>query len=288
MEGRKVKKSKKVLGIVMILALLVFSIGCGSEPEEATRITNDEPAAAEPEAEPAVVEEEPAVSSDKVITSVADPWPPFIDPDSPTMGMSLEIVSAAFAVEGYEVKHEIMPWARALEGVKEGIYDIVPNLWYTDERAEYMLYGDAYAVNEVKFIKLKGDTFEYDGLASLKGKTVGIARGYGYGDDFYASTDFTRDESDGLMQNIGKLMEGRVDLTLEDKIVASATIKNEDETILDKIEFTEGGMGASNLHIGSGLANPRSKELIDAYNRGLKVIKENGVYEEILNKYGIK
>ncbi len=92
---------------------------------------------------------------DKVITSVSDPWPPFVDPDSPTLGMSLEIVSAAFAVEGYEVKHEIIPWARAEEGVKEGIYDILPNVWYTDARAELLLYGDEYAVNEVKFIKLK-------------------------------------------------------------------------------------------------------------------------------------
>lgn len=280
---------KKLRWLFMCLFLISLVLtGCGKESEEATRVTVDEPAeaVAEPAAETPVVE--PAESGGNVITAVCDPWPPFVDPDSPGQGISIEIVRAAFEVEGYDVKLEIMPWARAEEGVKIGQYDILPNVWYTDTRSEYLLYGDAYAANEVKFITLKGDSFNYNGLESLKGKTVGVVRDYGYGDEFSNSTLFTREESDEFIQNIDKLIAKRIDLALEDQIVGSSVMNKKDPSLLDQVEFTKTGLGSNPLHIASGKSNPRSQEIIDAYNKGLETIKGNGVYDGIMAKYGIQ
>jgi len=80
--------------------------------------------------------------------------------------------------------------------------------------------------SEIKFIKRRGDPFEYHGLGSLTGKTVGIVKGYGYGDEFLNATNFTRPEVAHTLQNIKKLALGRIDLTLEDEVVARWVIKH--------------------------------------------------------------
>jgi polar amino acid transport system substrate-binding protein len=226
-------------------------------------------------------------TSEKIITAVADPWPPFVDPSKKSEGLSLEIIRAAYDVEGYKVEYKNIPWARAVQEVTDGKYDILPDVWYTKDRISVFEYGEKYADNELKFIKKKGDHFEFEGLKSLKGKTIGIVKGYAYSKEFLNSNDYEKVETTTIMQNIKKVISNRVDLTLEDKIVASALIMAEDPSYLEQIEFTNSSLESKTLHIAAGKKNPRSKKIIDAYNKGLKIIKENGKYKEILKKYGL-
>ncbi|OEU69150.1 MAG: amino acid ABC transporter substrate-binding protein [Desulfovibrio sp. S3730MH75] len=228
-----------------------------------------------------------AFAANKNIVAAADPWPPFINPENSKQGLSMEIVRAAYETQGYKVTLEIVPWARAESGVKEGIYDILPNTWKTDARKKTLQYSNPYATNQVKFIKRTGDSFEYDGLKSLSGKTVGTVKGYGYGDAFMNDGGFQREETSNLITNIKKLVNDRVDLALEDEIVAKAIITKEDSSLLDKIVFTNNAFSSNDLYVTSGLKNPRHKELIDAFNKGLKEIKSNGTYKKILEGYGM-
>jgi polar amino acid transport system substrate-binding protein len=228
-----------------------------------------------------------AFAGPKTITAAADPWLPFINPDSPSKGLSLEICTAAFKTQGYDVKLEIVPWVRAENGVKNGEYDILPNTWMTTKRKAYLAYSEPYASNQVKFIKKKGNPFEFNGLSSLSGKVVGIVRGYGYSTEFMNDPAFEREPSTEFMTNIMKVVAGRIDLALEDELVAKATIKKTDSSLLNKIEFTRNPLSSNDLHVTSGLANPRHKEIIDAFNKGLKEIKSNGTYKKIMAKYGI-
>lgn len=223
----------------------------------------------------------------RTIVAAADPWRPFVDPDNPTEGLSLEIIRAAYKTQGYEVEMKFIPWARAEHGVREGIYDILPPTWRTAEREKYLMYSDPYAYNEVKFIKRKGDPFEYEGLNSLTGKTIGTMRGYGYGTEFLQATNFIRDDVSEFSMNIRKLLADRIDLSLEDEIVARYTIAQELPEMLKEIEFTNNYLTKHSLHVTSGIKNPRHKEIIEAFNRGLKIIKEDGTYSEIMKKYGI-
>ncbi|WP_432737758.1 substrate-binding periplasmic protein [Maridesulfovibrio sp. FT414] len=229
-----------------------------------------------------------SVAYAETITAAADPWVPFINPDSPTQGLSMEIVTAAFKTQGYDVKLEIVPWVRAENGVKEGSYDILPNTWMTDKRKAYLKYSAPYATNQIKFIKRKGDSFEYNGLSSLAGKTVGIVSGYGYSSDFMNDSGFVREPTTELITNIKKLIAERIDLAISDEIVAKATISQSNSAFLDKIEFTKNAMSQNDLHVTCGLANPRHSEIIDAFNKGLEAIKADGTYQQIMAKYGIK
>jgi len=216
------------------------------------------------------------------ITAAGDPWPPFLDPEKANNGIIVEIATAAYATQGYELEMNFVPWARALSGVKNASYDLLLGTWWTEERTSYLFYSDPYLENSIKFIKKKGDPFEYDNLTSLAGKSVGVVRGYGYSDDFLAATNFKRPEAKEFIANIRKLTAGRIDLTIEDELVATAIIANKAPKLLSQIEFCEVPLSSNALHVTSGLGNAKHKKLITAFNKGLKEIKRNGEYDKIL------
>lgn len=232
-------------------------------------------------------------NTSKKITAAADPWPPFVDDKNPSDGLSLEIIRAAYKTQGYEVEMVYVPWARAEAGVKDGTYDILPDVWINEDRKKEMLFSNYYATNDIKFIKQKMNPFQYNGLNSLKGKNIGVIRGYGYDEEFLNSKLFTREEAGNLIQNIRKLIAQRIDLTLEDEIVATHLIREYDlsvpssQALLPRIEFVKTPLSTNYMYISAGYKNPRHKEIIEAFNKGLKIIKENGTYETIFKKYGI-
>lgn len=227
-----------------------------------------------------------SLASNKVATGVGDPWPPFGDPDRPSQGLSVEIVRSAMATQGYELHISFMPWARAEDGIRKGTYDLLLYTWMTDARKRELFFSDPYGENRLTFVKLKGDDFEFKGMDSLKGLTVGVVRDYGYGDDFMKAQGFEREPAPDFMTNVKKLAAGRIDLTVEDEVVARYLLLGND--LADRVVFTENSLSLEPLYVTSGLTNPRGKELIDAFNRGLNEIKENGTYDRILRGYGLK
>ncbi|WP_428813184.1 transporter substrate-binding domain-containing protein [Vibrio makurazakiensis] len=221
------------------------------------------------------------------ITAAQDPWPPFVNKGKGDVGISVEIVTEALASQGHQVQFKIMPWTRALNEVKSGKVDILVATWFTDERTSFLNYSDPYLENSLKFIKRAGDNFEYSDFNSLNGKSVGIIRNYGYGSDFLGASNFKKPEANDLISNVKKLKAKRIDLTLEDELVAKATISGAGMNLSD-FAFTNNALSVNPIHVTSGLSNPKNAEIIEAFNKGLAEIKSNGKLESILAKYGIK
>jgi polar amino acid transport system substrate-binding protein len=229
-----------------------------------------------------------AASQAMTITAAGDPYPPYGDPKIPDGGLGMEIIRAAYKTQGHEVTMDYVPWARAETGVKNGTYDIVPFTWRTDARVKVLLFSTPFAVGNVRFIKRKGDPFEFHALEGLAGKRIGTVLGYGYGDAFMQSTAFTRENGKDLTTNIKKLLRNRIDLTLEDEIVARAALSAEDPRMLDQIEFVKTPLSVNPLYVTAGLQNPKAQEIIGAFNKGLEIIKANGTYDRIFKKYGVE
>ncbi len=221
------------------------------------------------------------------IIAAQDPWAPFVQQNNANPGISVEIVIEAFKTQGHDVDFKIMPWTRALNEVKDGRVDVLVATWFTQERTSYLNYSQPYLENSLKFIKRSGDGFEYNGMDSLSGKNVGIIRNYGYGDEFLKATNFNKPEANDLVANAKKLLAKRIDLTLEDELVAKATLSGAGMNLSD-FDFTNNALSVNPLHVTSGLANAKNGEIIEAFNKGLAEIKANGTFDKILMKYGIK
>ncbi|MBF0202907.1 MAG: amino acid ABC transporter substrate-binding protein, partial [Desulfamplus sp.] len=65
-------------------------------------------------------------------------------------------------------------------------------------------------------------------------------------------------------------------------------IAKADSSLLANIKFTENSIISNNLYVSSGFANPRHKEIIEAFNKGLAEIKATGEFNKIFESYGIK
>ena len=229
-----------------------------------------------------------ACFAENTVSMTSDPWPPFADPSHPHGGLSVEIARAAFKTQGYTVTMDFLPWARVLEMARRGDYDVIVGGWMREDRREIFLYSDPFVVNEIRFIKRVGDPFQYRGIESLEGLRIGVVRSYSYADDLAKYPELVLDPTSDFITNVRKLVAGRVDITLEDEIVAKNTLTVLAPDLVSKIEFTGPPYSSEPLHILSSRENPRHQEIIEAFNKGLGVIKENGTYDAILASYGLK
>lgn len=226
-------------------------------------------------------------AQEKTLVAVSDSYPPYVDPQAPGEGLAMEIVRAAYKTQGYTVTLKIMPWLRAEKSVVEGLCDILVSVWRTDSRAKEMLFSAPYAVSKIKFIKRKDNPFEYTGLESLNGKRVGVIRGYAYSNAFNNATGFTREDVPRMEFNINKLLLKRIDLTLEDEMAAKVLLQRLGPTVEQQVDFTNNALASNPQYVSAGFKNPRNKDIIEAFNRGLHAIKADGSFLAIEKRYGV-
>jgi len=227
-------------------------------------------------------------AQNKTINLVADSWPPFSDKNSPSGGLSVEIAKEALKERGYSIRVHFVPWPRALQEIASGASDVLPEVWLTHSNREFLHCSEPYAYNDLKFIKKKGSDFEYQGLDSLKGKTVGVVRDYGYTDEFDMSTVFKKEGVTDQILNIKKLLAGRIDLAIDDPVVVERLVKSESEDLFKEIEFTKNSLALVPLYFCAGKSSGKNKEIVTDFNSGLERMKNDGTYDRLLKKYGVR
>lgn len=226
------------------------------------------------------------ISAEK-LTIVTNLWYPYFDAGLKNNGLSAEILSAAMEGRGYELEFKEIPWSRAEEGVKTGSYDVLLNVWKTDERLMHFLYSDAYINNRLVFLKKKSDTFEFEDLHSLRGKKIGTIRGYYYDEEFMKADNLHLVPANDSLQNIQKLDAGRIDIFIEDEAVIKNILKKEFPQGKTSLAFCKKTFMEKELYLAINLKNEKASAFIKSFNEGLKEIKENGKYKKILLRYDL-
>lgn len=236
----------------------------------------------------------------ETITATNDFWPPYVfstskaggsdlygemNSEGRKVGLSVDIIRKAYQVVGYELDVSLSPWARAINEVRSGNKDVLMATWYEKDRAKSLLYSNAYLGTSLKLVKRYDDDFECKGIDSLDGKKIGVIRGYSYSKEFSSARNFSRDSGVTILANIRKLLSGRVDLVVGDERAIRARLLLDEPILLTKIAYCKEPLSTKKLYITSGLNNENSERYIAAFNRGLEIIKNNGIYEGILQRY---
>jgi polar amino acid transport system substrate-binding protein len=191
-------------------------------------------------------------------------------------------VRTALHRAGHSSELKILPWQRALRGVIKSKYDIIPALWFSQTRAETLLFSHAYATNKVIFIKMKGDPFEFNGLHTLDNKVVGLVSKYAYDEEFLAYEGYQKSFTPSILQNSKMLALGRVDLVVADQIVAKEILMNETPKLLEKIEFSHNSLSENKLYLACAKVNPKCEGIIKDFNRELAEMTADGSYQKIM------
>ncbi|MDD2769410.1 MAG: transporter substrate-binding domain-containing protein [Methylococcus sp.] len=219
------------------------------------------------------------------LSVVADEWPPYVDPTAPGGGLAIDLVTAVFSRAGYTTKLMVDDWTRDLEGANIGVYDVVANIWYTDERAQYLDYSDAYLVNDVRFVKRKWTDIEFEDYSDIRGLRIGMVKNYGYPSGFLRAGGLMKIANDSLVDALTELVEGQCDLVIDDKHVLEYTAKRYLPASENRLEFLPRPVGLEQLHIAVSKANPNHAKIVDDFNRTLKAMKNDGTYGRILDAH---
>jgi polar amino acid transport system substrate-binding protein len=198
------------------------------------------------------------------------------------VGFDIEVVQAAAAKAGIQVKFVNTPWEGIFNTLQQGDRDmIVSAVTITDERKQTMDFSDPY-FDAAQLIAVK-ETSKVAKFADLKKLKVGVQTGT-TGDEAVtkllgkASTNIKRFESTPLA--LKELEAGGVDAVVADNGVIAHYVANNPggkfKTVADK-EFVPEQYGIA--------FKKGNTELQAKMNQGLAAIKADGSYAQIHAKY---
>ena len=226
------------------------------------------------------------------ITIVADNWCPYnCEPNSLEPGYGIEISEHVFEVAGHEVKYEILPWDAAIQKVREGKYNSVIGA-SKEDAPDFVFPEEEFGISKVVFFAKKGSSWRFEGLQSLSKVKIGLVKNYSYGQEL----DKFFQENQNMVQyaygddpysiNIKKLLEGKIDVTVEDPyvILLKAKRMGVGDQIIKVGEFGSG----QKLYIAFSPVITKSKEYAAILTKGIKKLRDSGELDKILAKYGLE
>lgn len=216
-----------------------------------------------------------------------DDRPPYYGPNMPNEGPIAEIVTQAFNQINYNVKIDFIARAKVLEKVKNGKYDAGFAAYHSEKRAKEYRFSDPIGVcSKMVFLKKKNFKTISNRLEDMKNYRIGVTRAYIYGlPEFDDAKYLNKIESTDNDVNIMNLLKGRIDLVIFDKAIAQYFIVKEipnDKEKLDFIEFTDKKV---DMYLVITRKSKSSLQLKRDFDYGLRQIKDDGTFNQILKKY---
>ncbi|MDO5695795.1 MAG: transporter substrate-binding domain-containing protein [Eubacteriales bacterium] len=198
--------------------------------------------------------------------------------DGEVVGVEIELIKALAEDMGKKVDVQAMDFDGVLAAVTTSKVQLgVSGLSITDERKQTMDFTDPIFENSVRIMFKKDKPYETPD--ALKGKKIGFQVGTTSGD--YLKDELPDAEANGYkeyIQAITDLENGKIDAIVMDQIPAERMIADKADLQLSK----------EPLYVDTyafATKKGENAELIKNINAGLKKLKENGKYDEIVNKY---
>ena len=229
----------------------------------------------------------PAPVKAQMITVVADEWPPFSGEKLHNKGISLDVITAVLKRAGYDVKAEVLPWARIMDGARSGEHDIVGSLFHDPELEQFMTYGDAYFETEVKFVQRKGGKLSYTTLDALRPHSIVVGDGFLYADDFDRADYLNKIVVITALQGVRMVAYDRADLTLDSADVIRHAIKTEAPDLGERVEFLSNPLATREVRMAVRNNLPGKDKLIAAFNRTLKAMRADGSLAALLARHDV-
>ncbi|MGV8861008.1 MAG: substrate-binding periplasmic protein [Pseudomonas sp.] len=218
---------------------------------------------------------------------VADAWPPFTDINLVNGGLATDLVSTALARAGYASEFEQVPWARALQGIGDGRYDVLVSAWFNKERTLIGEFSNEYLLNRVLFLKRKDSPIEFDSLKALHAYPIAVVRGYAYSSAFDSDPELQKVPVHSFSMAVRMLAAGRVALAVDDEYVARYNLGREVPRVRESVEFLPKPLSENGLHILVSLKNPNHAQIVASFDRGIAAMKADGSYDRMFRLHGL-
>ncbi len=216
------------------------------------------------------------------------PYPPFVMPlgDPAGPGIDMEIALRVLERLGIPTTVRLVPFKRALAMLETGQADMTTSLSLRQERDAYLLWSEPYRTDTAyTFFTRKDSPFTPARLEDLRGKTVGMIRGFVYPRAFAGDPDIGKVEAPQMESLVEMLLHGRFDAIIVNNMAGRyellATGKM-NEVIQAPFEIrTPGDTGTV---MGFSRARGRA-DLVPRFNAELRKMLADGTIRKIESAY---
>jgi polar amino acid transport system substrate-binding protein len=222
--------------------------------------------------------------ADTINIAAENSWSPYSDHLG--LGITHDIVSAAFAVTGHTITIEALPYSRVLRHTANGVADAGWNVTREKSTESIFTFG-----TEPLFQAVASHYFP-PGQAKLfsnarnipEGTKIGVMLNYEYGDDFSANIyRFELTEVKSQTQLIRMLASGRIDMAIMFDDIAEFTLK---EMGWPSSAIVKGNSNhVSDIYLAFNKDSSKSVQYAADLDRGLRQIKSDDTFKEIFSTY---
>lgn len=234
------------------------------------------------------------------LTLAASERVPYLGQALPGGGYVAELATEAFRLQGYAVRFQYYPAARARALLQRGDVDGLLPATAADAAAEGLQASDPFPGDTLGLLKKAGaalppglpapagDAAEGTDLTALlpalrqRGLRVGVVRGQA------GEANDTADAATNDLQNLDKLDRDRVQLVLIDKYTAADLVTGRRPHLIGKLDFVPGLLQARPLHLLFNIRQPQGRQQLAAFNAGLAQLRANGGLDRILARHGLQ
>ncbi len=255
---------KKVISLALAAVMCIGLASCGAKTQEGTQGEG---------------------GAKKYIIYSDNSFAPFEYLDSETnayVGVDMDILAAVAEDQGfeYEVKNE--GFDASMGAVQSGQADgMIAGMTITDERKQTFDFSDGYFEDGQILVVAKDSDIAAE--ADLAGKSIATkigTMGTEYAESIKKTVGFDTVNYEDSPTMYTAIENGTNVACFEDRSVVEWAIKAEN------LNLKTVGEVINPKEYGFAVKKGENAELIEMFNAGLKNIKENGKYDEILAKYG--
>ena len=230
----------------------------------------------------------PAIAADSKPTTIAFTFsmPPYLNADN-TGGIELDLIQSALSTVGYQnIKILNVHYKRAIELTKQGKVDAIvsnqsnttyskhiPNIITSDKTLDYV---DCAITLRKREISLNSINDYYDkSIWAFKSASEVL------GSDFNAMTRENKSYTENFdqLKQVDMLAMERIDVAISDRNIFSAKLKSNKKYESPQFEFHS--ISPTTPRVIRSL----NQALIDKFNQGLVLIRKNGQYDQIIERY---
>lgn len=277
---------KKSMALLLCTTLLAGILtGCGSNEAADTEVTAEETTTETTENAADTDTAEEAADGKTWVIATDTVFKPFeyTNENNEFVGIDVDILAAIAEDQGFKYELQSLGWDAAVAAVQAGQADaIIAGATIKQERIDSgWIFSDGYYDATQTFVV--ADTSDVASFEDLAGKNVAVKNGTAGADyanslkEQYGFSVTVFEDSPTMYQDV---ILGNSIACVEDTPIMAASIKEGGLAL----KIPE-GMESEGAPYGFAIMDEADRELLDMFNAGLANIKENGKYQEILDKY---
>lgn len=222
----------------------------------------------------------------QIATGELAPYATALRPDN---GIALSVVQEAFQTQGFDVQYTFLPWSRALAETKVGKWDGTAYWGKKPVHETDFLISDNVLTEQWVFVHRKDLNFDWHALSDLRPYRVAMVRDYTYTPGLWAMAQAGELKVENLPDDISALkllLLGRIDLAPMERNVACDLLRRKfsKEEAAQLTAHPKLMTETFTTHLMLPRKRTQSNARMQAFNQGLKQLKDTGRHAQLLSQ----